>query len=217
MGVLELLLPPACAGCSRFGVILCDACLGSLRPAGGASDPFIGADPGLVVGEAFEIARAAFVHEGSLRRALQRLKYGGAARLAAPLAAAALPALGEMLDMLGGETVLVPVPLHPERLRQRGYNQAALLAVELGAGRGLPVLEALVRRRPTARQHGLGKAARLRNLRGAFGPGAPLPPGSIPVLVDDILTTAATLEACAEVLRDGGSGRVAGLAVAREV
>jgi predicted amidophosphoribosyltransferase len=79
------------------------------------------------------------------------------------------------------------------------------------------VREALVRSRPTARQHGLGKTARLHNLRGAFGLGAPLPPGSIAVLVDDILTTAATLEACAEVLRDGGSDRVVGFALAREV
>jgi ComF family protein len=160
---------------------------------------------------------AAFVHEGAMRRALQRLKYGGAARLAESLADLSGPAFSDLLDLIGGRAVLVPVPVHPDRLRQRGYNQAALIAAHLADRTGLPMVESLVRTRPTTRQHGLGRAARLHNLRGAFGPRYPPPMGRTAVLVDDILTTSATLEACAEVLRAGGAQRVLGFTVAREV
>jgi len=151
-----------------------------------------------------------------LRRALQRLKYGGSGRIAGPLARAAAPAL-EALTRVCGPLPLVPVPVHEARLRQRGYNQAALLADALGAGTGLPVLDLLERRRATARQHGLGKAARLHNLRGAFAlrDGARTPARVI--LVDDILTTSATLESCAGVLRAAGAASVCGFAIAREV
>ncbi len=213
---MELLLPPACAGCGRYGAVLCVTCLAGMRPARTPKDRFTGADPGVVVGEALELAIAAFVHEGAARRALQRLKYGGAAALAAPLARQALPALTDLLAMLDGDVALVPVPVHPERQRQRGYNQAALLAGELASRVGLPVRDILVRTRPTARQHGLNRAARLHNLRGAFGLAEP-PPRGTAVLVDDILTTSATLEACADVLRAGGATRVVGFALAREV
>jgi len=217
MGLLELLLPPACAGCGRYGAVLCRACARGMRPARSPADRFAAADPGIVMGESLEVAIAAFVHEGAMRRALQRLKYGGAARLAAPLARQALPALADLLAMAPEGAVLVPVPVHPARRRQRGYNQAALLAAELGTGAGVPVQEFLVRTRETARQHGLSRTARLHNLRGAFAAQRAAPSGATVVLVDDILTTAATLEACAEVLRARGAARVLGFAVAREV
>jgi ComF family protein len=216
MGLLELLLPPACAGCGQYGELLCARCRASLRPARTPEDRFSAADPGIVVGEALELAMAAFVHEGAMRRALQRLKYGGAARLAAPLADMSGSAFSDLLDLSKGGAVVVPVPVHPDRLRQRGYNQAALVAAHLAGRTGLPMVESLVRTRPTARQHGLGVAARLHNLRGAFGAREP-PMGGTVILVDDILTTSATLEACAEVLRAGGAERVLGFAVAREV
>jgi ComF family protein len=169
-----------------------------------------------VIGDALELAIAAVAHAGPARRSLQRLKYGGAARLAVPLAGAALPAL-EALLTLAGPQPLVPVPVHPARLRQRGYNQARLLADELGRAAGLQVIDLLERRRETARQHGLGRVARLHNLRGAFavrdGHRAP----ATAILVDDILTTSATLEACAQTLRRAGSKHVFGFAIAREV
>jgi competence protein ComFC len=217
MGLLELLLPPACAGCGRYGELFCARCRTTLRPARTPDDRFSAADPGIVVGEQLELAIAAFVHEGAMRRALQRLKYSGAARLAACLADLSHPALSDLLKLGDDVPVLVPVPVHPDRLRRRGYNQAALLARELAAWSGVSMTESLVRIRPTTRQHGLGRAARLHNLRGAFGPRDPPPTGKTMVLVDDILTTSATLEACAEVLRASGATRVLGFAVAREV
>ncbi len=216
MGLLEVLLPPACAGCGRFGHRVCADCVAGFRPAGAPDDRFVAADPGTLVGDALELAVAAFAHTGTLRRALQRLKYGGSGSIALPLGRAAAPAL-EALMVVCGPLPLVPVPVHEARRRQRGYNQAALLASALGRETGLPVLDLLERRRPTARQHGLGKAARLHNLRGAFGlrQGVSVPHGLI--LVDDILTTSATLESCALVLRDGGAASVYGFAIAREV
>jgi ComF family protein len=216
MGLLDLLLPPACAGCGRFGHLLCRDCLAGFRAATASDDRFIAPDPGTMVGDDLELAIAAFAHDGMLRRALQRLKYGGSGRIAVPLALAAAPAL-EALARVCGPLPLIPVPVHAARLRQRGYNQAGLLADALGAVAGLAVLDILERRRATARQHGLGKAARLHNLRGAFAlrHGARTP--SRLILVDDILTTSATLESCARVLRDAGAAAVYGFAIAREV
>lgn len=216
MGLIDLLLPPACAGCGRFGDPLCRRCVAGFRPAVRPEDRFLAADPGTLVGDALELAVAAFAHAGNLRRALQRLKYGGSGKVAIPLARAAASDL-EALTRVCGPLPLVPVPVHEARRRQRGYNQAALLAVELAREMDLPVLDLLERRKATARQHGLGKAARLHNLRGAFAvrPGVRAPPGLI--LVDDILTTSATLESCAQVLRAAGAASVYGFAIAREV
>jgi len=136
--------------------------------------------------------------------------------LASPLASSALPAL-ESLLAVSGPAPLVPVPVHALRRRQRGYNQAELLAIEMGRLTSLPVLDVLVRHRPTTRQHGLGRSARLHNLRGALAIGRGASPPAVAIVVDDILTTSATLEACAEVLRRHGTARVFGFAVAREV
>jgi ComF family protein len=216
MGILDLLLPGACAGCGRYGELLCAACVSSLRPAGRGADRFAAADPAIVVGDAMELAMAAFVHDGTMRRVLQRLKYGGAGRLAAPLARASTRALHSLIAQ-SGPAALVPVPIHAVRRRQRGYNQAELLAVELGRLAGLPVLDLLVRHRPTTRQHGLGRAARMHNLRGALAVGSTEALPRVAIVVDDILTTSATLEACAETLRRHGVSRVFGFAVAREV
>ncbi len=215
MGVMQLFLPDACAGCGRYGDLLCTTCERRLRPAMADADRFAAADPGIVVGEAMELAMAAFLHEGTTRRVLQRLKYGGAGRLAVPLARAAAPTLLALLAQ-SGPAPLVPVPVHAARRRQRGYNQAELLAIEMGRRTGLPVLDLLQRHRPTVRQHGLARAARLHNLRGAMGLRAGARAPAVAILVDDILTTSATLEACAEVLRRHGAGRVFGFAVARE-
>ncbi len=216
MGLLDLLLPPACAACGAVSSILCRRCIARLDPPGRASDRFVVADPGVVLGDALVIGVAAFAHRGPARRGLASLKYAGASRIAALLAAEALPALAR-LEAVAGDPVLVPVPVHAERRRIRGYNQAELLAHELARGARLPVADLLVRRLPTTKQHGLNRADRMRNLRGAFGlrDGADVP--ATVVLIDDIVTTTATLEACARVLRDAGSRMVYGFAIAREV
>jgi ComF family protein len=216
VSLLELFLPPSCSGCGRYGEALCARCRSTFRPAGRTRDRFVLPDPAVVVGDDLAVAVAAFAYSGALRRALARLKYGGSARLAQPLAVAALPLLAPMLDA-AQRPILVPVPVHRDRLRQRGYNQARLLATALAAAWNIPCLDVLVRRRPTVQQHRLNRTQRLRNLREAFelAPGTRAPPEA--VLVDDILTTAATLEACAGVLLATGSDVVRGLTIAREI
>jgi ComF family protein len=215
MRLLDLLLPPACAGCGRSGALLCDACLTRLRPPFDVRDRFIAPDAGVVVGDGLLLAVAAFAYEGPMRRALWALKYSGASRLAPPLADAALPALRSLLLVTGRGAVLVPVPVHAERLAARGYNQAELLGRGLSRRSGLPMSSVLERTRPTTKQHRLNRVARLNNLRAAFAV-VPRPPSTV-ILVDDIITTTATLEACASGLKDAGCVAVYGLAVAREV
>ena len=214
--ILEVVLPPSCAGCGAFGEVLCRHCVTSMRAADDPQAAFLATNAStLVAAESVELMVAALRHEGATRRALQRLKYGGAARLAAPLARAALPALDRLLA-ISGPVTLVPVPVHPIRARERGYNQALLLATCIAEARDLPMRDVLRRPRATVRQHGLDRAARLANLRDAFAPRPVAMPRRV-ILVDDILTTGATFEACAAVLRHAGSTSVYGLAIAREV
>jgi ComF family protein len=136
--------------------------------------------------------------------------------VARPLADRASTTL-QRLVALAPTAVLVPVPVHRDRLRQRGYNQAALLALELSRITKLSSADVLERRRATTQQHRLDRAARLRNLREAFVLKPGRDPPKVAILVDDILTTSATLEACAAVLRAAGTERVLGFAIAREV
>jgi ComF family protein len=180
------------------------------------ADRFLAPDAAVVVGESLSLALAALTYAGPVRRALAALKYSGAARLAPILASAAEPALRQLLA-LAGPAALVPVPVHLERRRARGYNQAELLARQLARRAALPMSDSLVRARPTTKQHRLSRAARLQNLRGAFIMRAGARAPQIAILVDDIITTTATLEACASVLRAAGSEAVYGFAVAREV
>lgn len=214
MRVLDLLLPPACAGCGRSGEVLCRACVAELRPPMDPRDRFIAADGGVVIGERLILAVAAFAYEGPMRHALADLKYRGRSRVAPVLAELCLQTLRRLAGV-SGPAVLVPVPIHAGRRNARGYNQAALLASELGRISRLPVRDVLERTRPTTKQHRLNRTARLANLRGAFAAASAAPRTA--VLVDDIITTAATLEACASVLAAAGSAAVFGLAVAREV
>jgi predicted amidophosphoribosyltransferase len=110
------------------------------------------------------------------------------------------------------------VPLHPVRARERGFNQAELLAAELAAAAGLAVLPALRRVRPTRPQVGLAAAERAGNVRDAFAADAsraPLLRGRGALLVDDVFTTGATLESAAAALRAAGAARVVALTLAR--
>ena len=157
--------------------------------------------------------RSAVAYEGPIETAVRRFKYEGWRRLAGPLALLLAERL--MVEGLAGSSALA-VPLHPDRLRQRGFNQAELLARELRVRLELdqPAGE-LVRVRATPSQVGHDRLWRLENVRGAFAwRGADLAGRSL-LLVDDVATTGATLEACAAALKARGSGPVIGVSVAR--
>ena len=159
--------------------------------------------------------RSAVAYEGPIVLAVQRFKYEGWRRLAGPLALLLAERL--VVEGLAAPWVL-SVPLHPNRQRQRGFNQAELLASELRRrlALGKPPGE-LARTRPTPPQVGHDRLWRLENVRGAFAwRGADLAGRSV-LIVDDVATTGATIEACAVALRASGSGPVIGASVARVI
>jgi ComF family protein len=161
----------------------------------------------------FDYARAAGAYAGPLRDALHALKFGGQRALARPLSALILEQCGALLGP--HVDALVPVPLARERERDRGFNQATLLAAHLAAASGLPLEPRwLARRRGTRPQTELTAGERRANVARAFTAPARVA-GAHVVLVDDIMTTGATAGECARTLRAAGARAVGVLAVAR--
>ncbi len=155
-------------------------------------------------------------YEGSLRVLIHELKYKGRQRVAARLAEALL-AEAAVAELLSEDALVVPIPLHRRRARQRGFNQSELLARELGRRRGLDVAcGVLVRHRDTASQTGLSAAKRRHNVERAFAAGqGHQVRDRVVVLVDDVFTTGATAMACARVLRASGAKQVRLVTAAR--
>lgn len=166
----------------------------------------------------FDYARAAAGYHGVLREALHAFKFGGCRALAAPLGDLVVETLADRLPD-GAPSLLLPVPLHPRRERERGFNQAALLARRIGRARGWPVREdVLARMVATPSQTELNAAARRANVRSAFRLRRPAAvEGRRVVLVDDVLTTGATLSECARSLRRAGAVSVGAVTVARVI
>ena len=154
---------------------------------------------------------AAFAYESGARALVRALKYRGLAGVAATMGAqvaATAPA-----ELLNGFT-LVPVPLHPRRLRRRGYNQAELLAREIGIRRGCPVSDCLERVGTATTQVGGSRLERITALEGSYRLREGMEAPEMAVLVDDVSTTGATIDACAGALFAAGSRRVGALAYA---
>ena len=159
---------------------------------------------------------APFAFGGPLREAIHRLKYGDRPDLAAPLSEL-LRAHVRREPGFSDVELVVPVPLHPSRLASRGYNQAALLARGVARELARPCCTgALLRVRSTSAQATLDQAERRENVRSAFSVvDASAIRGKSIVVVDDVITTGATLEACAGTLALSGARAVRGLALAR--
>jgi ComF family protein len=154
-----------------------------------------------------------FPYQTPLKEAIVLLKYRGKLSLAKPLAQAMM----QTLPVLPVIDAIIPVPLHPQRLRKREYNQSLLLADRLSHHTHIPLLLAcLFRNRPTIPQTSLSRKERLRNIRGAFSVAKPADIQERRILlVDDVFTTGTTLHECAKTLRRAGSGPVYGLTLAR--
>ncbi len=219
--VLDLVFPPHCAGCGRWGALLCTHCREAITPIPAPVCPRCGRPtltPNLCAvcrrdPPPLTAIRSAAVFDGPLRAAIHRLKYRGQQSLARPLGMLMAEAWPSSLFDADG---LIPVPLHPSRERERGYNQAYLLAKTLGQHLGLPVIgEALYRIRPTQPQVYLDAPSRRENVANAFAAGSASVKGRRLVLIDDVCTTAATLSACAEALWQAGAAQVWAYTLAR--
>lgn len=234
--VVRLLFGPECPACRRaldhpLSHAVCPACwltipqltppwcdwCGDALPSAG--QPYDLCARCLTAPPSFDAARSAGVYDGTLRTLILAFKYQRQRQLAAPLASLMVAAAGRLL---AGADAVVPVPLHPLRTLHRGFNQADDLARHLG----LPVWRLLRRVRHDPPQASLPASRRTRNVSGAFSErprfrltlGAPSPPRvrhATVVLIDDVMTTGATLDACSRVLVDAGARSVRAVTVAR--
>jgi ComF family protein len=221
--LLDILYPPFCVGCGQVGTMYCPACRDTTSNIHPPVCPRCGRPQEtsrlcrqcVVAPPSIDGIRSVAFFEGALRSAIHQFKYGYVRDLAEPL--------GEMLISYWRETplpadVIVPVPLHARRIRERGYNQAMLLAQRLGSALRIPVQAGCLRRtRYTVAQTRLNAQERSRNVEGAFACVGPDVRGKRVLLIDDVCTTGATLEACSRALWEGGAGSVWALTVARAV
>ncbi len=190
---LELLSPSTCAACEArapFRTLFCPPCAGTIERILAPR------------------ARAAFHYGGAIKQAIQRLKFEERPDLARGLGSHLIPLVVDPFD------AIVPVPLHPYRLAERGYNQASVLAAPLSRATGVPIDTSILHRvRNTVRQTDLQRAERRANVATAFRArrGAR---GRRVLLVDDVRTTGATLEACEAALRAVGITVVDSLTIA---
>jgi ComF family protein len=207
-GALELLFPDRCVGCGQPGQLLCDSCVARIRPY---PDKRVQRVTYGTLGE----VHAACLFESPLREAIHALKYDKAERIAPVLAT--LLATHMRQARLPVDAV-IPVPLHPNRLQERGFNQSELLAQGLAETCNLRLLRrGLVRQRDTAHQVKLDAHARLTNMQGAFVWRSKKAPPRRILLIDDVLTTGATLAACADTLQAAGAKEIRALALAHSL
>lgn len=221
---LDILFPKWCVACRQRGDFICQVCRKSLVRVSEPLCPRCGRPqisgilcPGCVSwSAAVDGIRAPFRFDGVIRQAVYELKYHNIRALAEPLARLINDYL--ISNPLPGE-ILVPVPLHRKRLRERGYNQSGLLAKELGKLANLPVVDdCLVRQKHTSPQARTAAVAeRHSNVDGAFICSGSDVHGKAVLLIDDVATSGATLNAAAIALKAAGASSVWGLALAREI
>jgi len=230
-GFLDLLYPPRCEACGELRrEPICGDCLAAIERVvpplcevcGEPFDPLAQAAPrcGECRGRrrAFSVARSAAYYTGPLAEAIKRFKYDCQMVLWGPLGRLMVEALRNGAAAVDADTVdlVCPVPLHPSRLRERGFNQSELLGEVVAEAIGRPVRLLLERTRPTLPQVDLPAQSRAANVRDAFGPRLQeVIAGQRVLLIDDLFTTGSTLIECARVLRRAGTADVRVLTLAR--
>jgi ComF family protein len=216
--LVALLYPRLCAACDRpcdEGSSFCASCAISVDPIGevcprcgvpiaNARGPCVGCQ---LDAPPYDRSRSSWLFGGSVAVAIRRCKYGDRPEI--------FRSLGRRLPPIDdSQAVIIPIPLHRKRLQERGYNQSALLALSLG--RTIDV-KALERVRDTPPQAGLKAEARRRNVAGAFLARPDRVRGRHVILVDDVITTGATIESASTELRRAGASRIDVLTLARAV
>ena len=221
---LDLLFPIHCAGCQKIGQVLCPPCIAQIQPLPSPICEFCGT-PLSTYGVCKNCQyhrpklsgqRAVSLYQDPLRGCIHALKYDGNTRLAQPLGlmlAQTFRSYGMHAD------ILIPVPLHKDRYQQRGFNHASLLANVCSAEIGVPMYDnILIRHRATVAQVDLHPRERYQNVAGAFvcsSSAKSVLIGRRILIIDDVSTTSATLEACATPLFEAGAKEVWGLVLAR--
>ncbi len=239
--LINLIYPPQCRICRKFlqeesgdaesDGFFCKACLTDFKPLDAPHCPICGRSFSQGINENhvcenclrkrpfFDWAVAPYLFEGGLMEAIHQFKYGGKSYLAKSLGPLLKQYAGQKLPAGLAQGLVMPIPLHPKRLRERGFNQSLLLARYVAEWPGLELDYLNLRRvRYTQPQTGLKGAERRKNVRRAFKiEDKSKVKGHNIILVDDVLTTGSTLNECARILKQAGASRVFGLALASTV
>ena len=219
--VLDFLFPPKCVTCGKEGDFICNACLAASTPIRPPVCPVCilplksKRRCDCRYWQSLDGLSSPFEFRGAVRDAVLHLKYQNL-RAVVPRLAELMT--GYLADRPVPVDILTEVPMHPRRLKERGFNQSELLARALARRTGITYIRSLERRRHTLTQVG-ATSSRLRrkNVEQAFGCTDCEVQGRRVLLVDDVATTGATLDACAGALKEAGAVRVRGLTLAREI
>ncbi|MBN2240016.1 MAG: ComF family protein [Dehalococcoidales bacterium] len=221
---LNILFPQRCIACGKEGSFICSTCSYNIPLVTPPVCPLCGRphSSGLLCpscitwNSEIDGIRSPFRFDGVIRQSVYQLKYRNLRAIAPFLAQYMYDCLQR--NAIPGD-VLVPVPLHKQRYRERGYNQSNLLAKETGKLSGLPVVtDVLVKHRNTAPQARTSSVSeRQKNISNAFSCTEESLSGRNVILIDDVATSGATLDACAAVLKEAGVSSVWGLTLAREI
>jgi predicted amidophosphoribosyltransferase len=206
--LISILVPPLCVACGADagrGAPMCRECRAQMHAGGARRIAVAGSRSGRI--ECF----AAFPYDGPAGALVRGLKFGGR-RALADVMAANLVACAPV-DVLAG--CVVPVPVHPRHRRRRGLDHAGELAAAVADRAGLPLVDCLVRRGDPTPQVGRGRRERISGPVGSIVVRERLPVPACALLVDDVVTTGATIAACAQALEAAGTERVAALGFAR--
>ncbi len=220
--LIDFVFPPICVQCKKVGAILCVDCMANLPRISKTICTRCGRPTAKAVSTCrncerrpFPLAhiRAPLTYKGPITTIIHKLKYKHQFALAAPLAQIILESWLPDNKPYG---IIVPIPLHSQRQKKRGFNQSALLAKHLGEHLKLPVKEtALQRIRHTPPQVGLRANERLVNMQGAFQANPQQVSGQSIILIDDVYTTGATMSAAANALLTAGATTVSGYCIAQ--